>query len=64
MNVQGLQDHVIKVEAAPPGCVWVVTRAEAIRMTGPAPSPQSARRCGALAVAALEALDRIGRRRF
>ncbi len=54
----------VAVRPAEGGCVWVVTRARAVAMTGLAPSDHSARLCGVLAVSLLQTLERVGRRRF
>lgn len=57
-------DYAVVVEPAADGCIWRVTRAESVAMTGEAPNPETARHWGAFAACALEALERVGRRRF
>ena len=60
----GRNIYAVEVQLRAPGCAWSVTRGDDRVMSGEAPSPASADRCGAFAAAALEALERAGRRRF
>lgn len=57
-------DYVIEVQRAPTECVWRVVQAAAVTMAGAEPTHHAAERCGAMALATLQALTRIGRRRF
>ena len=57
-------DYAVVVERETDGCVWRVTRAETVAMTGEAPNQETAHRYGAFAACALQALERVGRRRF
>jgi len=56
--------YAVVVRAEPPGCTWIVNRADRLALSGPAPDPVSAQRRGAFAAGALHALERIGRRWF
>jgi len=62
-GIEGV-DYGVDVLSRPAGYLWQVTRAERVAMTGQAPNPHTAQRCGVLAATTLQALDRIGRRRF
>ena len=57
-------DYVVEVQRAQTECVWRVVQATAVTMAGAAPTHHAAERCGAMALATLQALTRIGRRRF
>jgi hypothetical protein len=63
-QVSERHDYAVVVEARTAEWVWRVTRAERVAMTGQAPDHQTATRCGLLAATTLQALERIGRRRF
>ncbi len=56
--------YAVVVQAAPPGCTWIVNRADQPALSGPAPDAVSAQRRGVFAAGALHALERIGRRGF
>jgi hypothetical protein len=57
-------DYAVVVQAEPPGCTWIVNRADRRTLSGRAPDVVSAQRRGAFAAGALHALDRISRRGF
>lgn len=57
-------DYAVVVQAEPPGCLWIVNRADRFALSGPAPDVVSAQRRGDFAAGALYALDRVGRRWF
>ena len=57
-------DYAIQVRPQPRGCAWIVTQADGVAMSGEADDAESAHRCGVFAAAALQALQKIGRRRF
>jgi hypothetical protein len=61
---RALADYQVVVREAPQGCLWIVERDRRSTLSGPAPDPETARRHGAFAAAALSGLDRIRRRRF
>jgi hypothetical protein len=63
-RVNDRQDYAVVVEMQGAGCVWLVTRADSVAMSGHAPNRETASRCGALAATTLAALERISRRRF
>lgn len=56
--------YAVVVDAAAPGCRWIVQRTDGPALSGPAPDADSARRRGVFAAGALSALRRVGQRGF
>jgi hypothetical protein len=61
---QQTRDYALRLQPKPAGCDWIVTRGGTVAMSGRAADPETAERCGGLAVGALRALGKIARRRF
>ena len=57
-------DYALLLQPRPAGCEWIVTQGGAVTMSGRAADPETAERCGGLAVGALRALGKVARRRF
>jgi len=57
-------DYALVLQPRPLGVEWIVTQGGGVAMRGRAADPETAERCGGLAVGALRALGKVARRRF
>ena len=63
-KVRMRQGYAVHIQPRPTGCDWAVTAGDGRTALGQAPDPASASRCCDFTIAALEALRRVGARRF
>jgi hypothetical protein len=61
---EGWRDYAVHIQPEPAGWDWTVTGIDGRTAAGQAPDAGSARWCCDFTIAALEALARVGQRRF